>query len=106
MSKCAGAGETGIVVQILISQGWLEWVGGAHIHDSKAGQSRCRRNTAHMLRVHKTPTPGEVEYAGSRADESRNQADASTVSNTSIEDGYWRRHWWCRHDIGRWRYEI
>ena len=45
--------------------------------------------TPHMcLGYRKQELPSEVEYAGSRADESQSQADASTVSNTSIEDGY------------------
>ena len=44
---------------------------------------RWRRNTTHVLRVHETRVPGEVEYAGSPADASRNQADASIMSNTS-----------------------
>ena len=45
--------------------------------------------TPHMcLGYRKQELPSEVEYARSRADESQSQADASTVSNTSIEDGY------------------
>ena len=60
----------------MLRQGWP-------VYDSKAGQSRWQRNTTHVLWVHKTLAPGEIKYAGSRADESRNQADVSTVSTTN-----------------------